>query len=138
MKALLFILLFAIGIQAQDYNSNRIYKWHWASDTVSTADAIDTLSLKLDATNLYTNMGSFFTIWWGASIITDDTIEISSSASFPQGRTIVYVSNDAEGAMYVGPMMISSNTETRNLYIRRYSVSGGAGTPRWKAFVGGY
>lgn len=135
MKFKILVLVFILSSWVFSQNYNSIYTWRWASDTV--ASYIDTLSVKIDPVTSPSTFLPIFNQWWGASIITDDTIEISQSSSFPAGKTIIYVSNDQEGALYIGPLWIS-NSENWNLYIRRYNVSGAVGTPRWKAFIGGF
>lgn len=94
-----------------------------ATDTIGTSWT-DTLSRKLVSSSA-NNLFSISKYWWQASILADDTIEVSTSGTFTAGQVIVVL---PDIPVSTGMMLYSANT---NLYIRRYNVSGETGTPRY-------
>ena len=92
-----------------------------ASDTVGGA-WVDTLSRKLVSSSS-NNLATISNYWWQVSIVSDDTVEISTSAAFTAG-TVVKVWPDIP--INTPKLLYSGNT---NLYIRK--SSGVTGTPRY-------
>jgi len=133
MKHIFIIIILATGLTLGQ-NNYKLYRG--GTDTVTTVpDTIAHQILGSAYTNVYgqsdfTNMGAF--AYWYVSIVADDTAEVSTTSTFSTGTVAILLPNFPLG---VGPMQLTSN---KNLFIRRYNVSGETGTPRYYFTFYGY
>lgn len=108
--------------------------WDWvkfnfgAKDTIASAP--DTLFKVMFGTS--GSFSTYFTKWWSGDIITDDTLEISTSATFATGTVQKILPS------IFTPLPKLSIVYHSNLYIRRFIISGGTGTPNWIIRIWGF
>ena len=121
MKKLLLILLFSsMGIFAQQSS------WDWGTKILG---ATDTLTTRIDSVvNMISSGDSTFaniglTAWVEGYVIADDTIEVSTDASFT--NPVKVLPNTTSYPFLIPKSKIG---DVSNLYIRRFSISGGTGT----------
>jgi hypothetical protein len=153
MKILIVLLLAGFTL-AQNTDKNTVYSWGdalhnsfeattenfrvrilpakvivSASDTVVAT--VDTVSRKWLSTS--NTLADTFDVGYFLTITADDSIEFSTNSSFPSNNTWGILSGETYKSEI--PYSVTSNP---NIYIRRYSISGGTGTPRYRVRLEGY
>ena len=130
MRRLLFMVLILVGVSySQQTYTGAANTFKAVTDTVG-ASWVDTLSRKV-VSSTANNLSTIVKATFGVSIVSDDTIEVSTSASFTAGASVIVLPNLP---FSTGQLVYGTFT---NLYIRRYSVSGAVGTPRYYLYFAG-
>ena len=110
-----------ITVAPPSYSDVGVAYMRGCTDTVG-ASWVDTLSRKIVSTSA-NNLSTVSSYWWQASILSDDTIQVSSSSSFAFGTVLTIT---PELPVVTPRLLYSSYT---NLYIRK--ASGVTGTPKY-------
>ena len=107
----------ALRMESVALNSSLFYD---VSDTVTVAS--DTLSKFMINSDSLTQL---YTKWFEFEIWADDTVEVCLSWCFCPEMTYLVMPNYSNKLSF--PRMIP----VKNIYIRRYNITGETGTPRW-------
>lgn len=147
MKTLILTLLISLSALAQQ-NVYNAYPFSFGfTDTITAGvGRVDTLvnngnspkglfKRKISGTNVTSianGLKDTIQTYWGVSIVSDDTLEISTSPGFPTIESIVVL---PDVPISLGPYQVRYK---KNLYIRPRAVSGATGTARYYLYIYGW
>lgn len=149
MKRIIFlvILLTGISLSQVQVKTDPSIPFSFGYEITISDGSVDTLSRVLDSlaqigaqggygscNSLYDSLTSAITPfkqYWSASIIVDDTCQVSTVATFPAYERIMVL---PDVPLTVGAF----NKNKTNLYIRRFNVSGETGNPKYRIYVYGW
>lgn len=119
-----FIVLLVILLTCVTYSQE--LSWSWSHKMLGTTDTLTTridsvVNMFSSGDSTFANLG--FGAWIQGQIVTDDTLELSTSASFT--NAIKILPNTSLRPFELPKLDVSQIT---NLYIRRFVISGGTGT----------
>ena len=87
---------------------------------------------KVSGTGVHNSLKDTMKLYWSASIIADDTLEISTQGGFPSIETMTIL---PDIPLNIGPFNLYSKY---NLFIRPRSISGSTGTGRYYIYIYGW
>lgn len=105
---------------------------NYSGSTAKTSLFIRKISGTSVGMGLYKNLRDTVKQYWSASIVADDTLEVSTVASFPNAEKIIVL---PDVPLTLGPFNVIAKT---NFYIRPRAISGGTGLTRYYLYIYGW